>query len=186
MEQATVAQRSSWFGSGLFVIASAACCCLAVPPAVAAAEPGPCSANPESRQLDYWIGDWTVTIPGGSGSSASKVYLSLDKCLVVESWDNGKGHNGENMFAYSSDDKSWRGMFADNQGRVHVFVDAKVASGCAEFYGPSRGPNGEDVLNRITVVRITRDRVDQRWEKSTDHGITWTTAYRGEYRRKSS
>jgi hypothetical protein len=89
------------------------------------------------------------------------------------------------MFAYSSDDKSWRGMFADNQGRVHVF-EGRVARGSAEFVGPSRGPNGEAVLNRIEVVRVTADKIEQSWEKSTDNGVTWTMEFQGDYARKKS
>jgi hypothetical protein len=157
--------------------------CLAAPSAVLAQDPGTCPASTESRQLDFWLGDWTVSYPGMSATSSSKVHLSLDKCLVVESWVGGKGHQGENMFAYSSDDKSWHGMFADNEGRVHVFA-GKVAQGSAEFTGPSRGPHGEAVLNRIKIVRLSDGQVQQTWEKSRDHGTTWSTEFQGEYARK--
>jgi hypothetical protein len=102
---------------------------------------------------------------------------------LVESWDDGRGHQGENLFAYSADDKSWHGMFADNQGRVHAFT-GKVRSGLAEFYGPSRGPKGEAVLNRIRVVRVASDKVEQSWEKSEDNGTSWTAVFKGEYSRK--
>jgi hypothetical protein len=77
-------------------------------------------------------------------------------------------------------------MFADNQGRVHVFVDGKVASGTADFSGPSLGSDGETVVNRVRIVRISPEKVEQIWEKSTDHGTTWTTEFRGEYSRKKS
>jgi putative sterol carrier protein len=56
------------------------------------------------------------------------VTLSLDKCLAVENWDGGGGHRGQNVFGYSADDKNWYGMFADNQGRVHVFTSGKVGT----------------------------------------------------------
>jgi hypothetical protein len=134
--------------------------------------------------LDFWLGDWTVSYPGAPGGSTSRVSLSLDKCLVVESWEGGKGHKGENMFAYSADDKSWHGMFADNQGRVHVF-EGTVESGTAEFRGPSRSAKGESVLNRIRVARLSENKVEQSWEKSTDKGATWNTEFRGEYLRKN-
>jgi len=149
-----------------------------------AAADAPCPANSESRGLDFWLGDWTVTYPGASAASTSKVSLDLDQCLVVESWRGGKGHSGKNFLAYSSDDQSWHGMFADNEGRVHVF-EGKVAPGLAEFYGPSLAADGQAVLNRIKVKRVRPDKVEQTWEKSTDKGTTWTIVFSGEYSRQS-
>ena len=146
-------------------------------------DPAACAANTENRQLDYWLGDWKIGAEGSSGNAHSKVSLSLDKCLVVENWDGGRGHYGQNVFGYSADDKSWYGMFADNEGRVHVFTSGKVSSGVAQFEGTSRGPNGETVLNRVKVVQVSRDKVEQTWEKSTDKGATWNVAFRGEYSR---
>jgi hypothetical protein len=152
-------------------------------PAQAAPAPAACAANSENRQLDYWIGDWDVTTPGTSNVSTSKIHFALDKCLVVEHWGGAERHSGENFLGYSADDKSWHGLFADNRGRVHVFVDGKVEGGTAEFSGQSHGPNGESVLNRVTIVRKSADKVEQTWEKSTDSGATWTAVYRGEYSR---
>jgi hypothetical protein len=152
--------------------------------ALAELDAGACSENSQSRQLDFWRGDWIVTYPGMPGSAASNVSLDLNQCLLIESWDGGKGHSGKNMFAYSSDDKSWHGMFADNQGRVHVF-EGKVAAGKAEFSGPSVGADGRTVQNRIKVVRVSADKVEQSWEKSIDNGATWTMEFRGEYSRKN-
>ena len=87
------------------------------------------------------------------------------------------------MFAYSPEEKTWYGMFADNTGRVHVFSDGKVASGIAEFRGTSHGPKGETVLNKVKAGPHRCARVEQTWQKSTDNGATWTTEFRGEYAR---
>jgi hypothetical protein len=171
--------------SRLLIAGAVICISLASQP-YCAAEAGPCSTNPESRQLDFWLGDWNIAGPGSSPSATSAVTVALDKCIIVESWDGGRGHKGQNWFGYSPDDKSWHGMFADNQGRVHVFVDGKVASGSAEFSGPSRGANGETTLNRVRIVRIGTDAVEQIWEKSFDSGATWRTEFRGEYSRKKT
>jgi hypothetical protein len=184
MKQNRFARSSMWSKSVLLVIAVGGWLCLVASSAVAAVDSGSCSANSQSRQLDFWLGDWTVTYPGMPGSAASKVDLELDQCLLVERWDGGKGHKGENFFAYSADDKTWHGMFADNQCRVHIF-EGKVAGGSAEFTGPSRGSNGETVLNRIKVVRVDANKVQQSWEKSTDNGATWTMEFNGEYSRKN-
>jgi hypothetical protein len=173
-------QIFTWLKIFLFV-AIALCSYRAAPPAFANPT---CSANPESRRMDFWLGDWTVTYPGMPGSANSKVYVELDKCMIVESWGGGKGHSGKNMFAYSDDDKSWYGMFADNQGRVHVF-EGKVVNGSGEFTGPSRGPNGKTVLNKIRIMRGNVNQVQQSWEKSTDNGATWTMEFHGDYTRKN-
>lgn len=155
-----------------------------LPQAFAAAGEEPCISNPGNRALDFWLGQWTISAPGGTPSATSTVALELDKCLVVERWDGGRGHTGENLFGYSADDQSWHGLFADNEGRVHVFVDGKSSTGLAQFSGPSRGPNGETILNRVTIRRIDANNVEQVWEKSSDGGKTWSTAFRGEYTRK--
>ena len=145
--------------------------------------PDSCATNSENRQLDYWLGNWKVGAEGSSGNAHSTVSLLLDKCLVVENWDGGRSHSGQNIFGYSADDKSWYGMFADNEGRVHVFTSGKIASGTAEFEGTSRGPNGESVLNRVKVIRLNSNKVEQTWEKSTDNGAIWKVVFRGEYSR---
>jgi hypothetical protein len=176
--------RSSGLCRTVLLVVLVGAFCLAMNAVAAAVDSEACSTNSQSRQMDFWLGDWTVTYPGMPGSAASKVSLDLDQCLVVESWDGGKGHTGKNMFAYSSDDKSWHGMFADNQGRVHVF-EGKVTPGSAVFTGPSRGPDGQTVLNRVKVLRLAANKVEQSWEKSKDNGVTWAMEFQGEYSRKN-
>ena len=178
MKQLTIQGSSLQLGAVLALLAIAA----ALP---AHAATTTCSTNSEIRQLDYWLGTWTVSAPGSADTSTARVSLSLDHCLFTENWDNGKGHAGQDMFAYSPDDNSWHGMFADNEGRVHLFDRGKVAAGTAEFEGPSRGPQGEAVLNRVKLVRVSPNKLQQTWEKSTDNGATWNTIFRGEYSRKT-
>lgn len=165
--------------AGACVVVAAILCMISS--AAAASNDQPCAGTQETRQLDYWVGKWTMG--SGPDSSTSTVTLSLDKCVFVEHWENGKGHVTEKMFGYSPEDKNWYGMFADNQGRVHVFVDGKVSPESAEFRGPSKGENGQPILNRLKVTRLSADKIEESWEKSTDNGNTWTTAYRASYSR---
>jgi hypothetical protein len=69
-----------------------------------------CATNPGNRQLDYWLGNWKIGAEASSGNAHSTVSLSLNKCLVVENWDGGRGHSGQNVFGYSADDKNWYGI----------------------------------------------------------------------------
>jgi hypothetical protein len=153
-------------------------------PTFAASESATCSDDSEARQLDFWLGEWTVTFPGAAGSGSSRVYLALDQCLLTESWDSGTGLKGENTFAYSPDDKAWHGLYADNRGRSHVF-DGQVKSGHAEFAGPSHSSKGQLMLNRVKLERLTNNTLRQTWEKSADDGATWKLEFRGDYSRKN-
>lgn len=141
----------------------------------------PCASG-EHRELDFWLGNWSVSANGASVGK-SKVELALDQCLIVENWEGAKHHSGEKIFAYSPEDHGWYGMFADNEGRMHVFTEGKVMAGVAEFQGTSRGPNGETVLNRMKLARSGADKVEETWEKSSDHGASWNVVYRGVYSR---
>jgi hypothetical protein len=153
-----------------------------VQPITSVAADTPTAANPESRQLDFWVGNWTVTAPGSAPNAVSVVRLELDKSLLIESWDGGRGHKGENVFAYSADDKTWHGMFTDNRGRVHVLTGKEIKPGLVEFTGTS----GADQMDRVRVKKISDEKVVENWDKSTDHGATRKTEFRGEYSRKSS
>ncbi len=167
----------------LFVLVAVAWLTVA-PYSFAKTAAGVCGSDSEIRKLGYWVGDWTMTASDGApGKVISKVNLSLDNCMVTEHWDGGTGHITEKMFAYSPDDKSWYGMFADNEGRAHVFLSGTVTANSAEFRGPSRGPKGEEVLNRLTIVQQSPKKVQETWEKSTDRGSSWTTVYRADYTR---
>lgn len=157
----------------------------ALPLDAQAAQEGAACATTERRALDFWLGEWSIAAPGSAADATSNVSLDLGQCVVVERWQGERNHSGENLFGYSADEQSWHGLFADNQGRVHVFLQGKVASGTAEFTGPSRGPQGESVLNKITVRRIDADHVEQMWQKSTDSGKSWTKQFVLEYTRKA-
>ena len=152
-------------------------------PAHAAAAVPPCAANAQGRGLDFWLGHWTIADGEQPSRATSVVSLELGQCLVVESWSDAAGHRGENLFGYNVDSGTWNGMFADNRGRFHLFDHGTASAGKAELYGSSRGPHGEAILNRISLVRTTRDHVVQTWQKSADGGLTWTTVFQGQYTR---
>lgn len=169
----------------LVLISIASACMALTPQAFGTTTVSSCATAAESRQLDFWVGTWAIGGHGAAANASSNVSLTLDKCVVIERWDGGRGHRGENIFAYSADDKHWHGMFVDNEGRVHTFQDGKASPDGLTFSGPSIGPDGASVLNRVQIIRIGPDRVDQVWEKSADNGSTWSTAFRGEYSRKN-
>lgn len=61
-----------------------ALCLLPAVSAFAAPDANSCAKNPDTRQLDYWLGIWTLPDANGSGTTTSSVHLSLDQCMFVE------------------------------------------------------------------------------------------------------
>lgn len=163
-------------------IAASACLLAALPSRAVAGQP-PCAADAQGRALDFWLGHWTVSDGEQPNRATSVVSLQLGECLVVENWSDAAGHRGENLFGYNLDSKTWGGMFADNRGHIHIFAQGTVAGNRAEFDGGSRGPNGKEILNRISIVRDTTDDIEQTWQQSADGGITWRTVFQGKYSR---
>ncbi|HEV2270894.1 MAG TPA: hypothetical protein VGR92_15680 [Steroidobacteraceae bacterium] len=155
-------------------------------PAGAAVGPPACVANSQGSGLGFWLGHWNISDAELPSRATSVVSLELGQCLVVENWSDAAGHRGENLFGYNLDSRTWNGMFADNEGRIHLFDHGTVAAGKAEFYGRSLGPDGKTVLNRVAIVRKSPDDVEQTWQKSADNGATWTTAFRGKYSRSGA
>ena len=179
MKRNRVVRRPMLIKPLVFLVMIAAWIVLTPYSAYGTADGTPCSANSESRQLDFWLGDWRVTYPDAPGSSSSRVYTELDQCLLIESWSGGKGHRGENMFAYSANDKGWRGMFTDNQGRVH----ALEGQGCV---GLGRVLRTKPRCKWKGSAKSNPDRSSQRGHSRTvvgeigrqrrhlDDGIPWT------------
>jgi hypothetical protein len=169
--------------NALLFLAVAVSPCLAAPAARAPGDRPPCVANAQGRRLDFWLGHWIVTDREQPSHATSVVSLELGKCLVVENWNDAAGHRGENLFGYNLDSNTWSGLFADNRGHIHIFGHGTVTAGKADFYGSSGGPHGKAILNRISIVLVTPNNVEQTWQQSADNGTTWTTVFRGEYSR---
>jgi hypothetical protein len=145
-----------------------------------------CATSSQARALDYWVGDWSVSSGGKANSGQSRVSLSLDKCLVTEDWgSNTSSHDGQNALAYDALDRKWYGLFVDNDGRVHP-LSGSVNAGVADLRGPSVEPDGSTTLNRVRILQISADRVEQSWEKSADKGKSWTMVFRMDYSRRKS
>ena len=55
-------------------------------------QPKPC-AEPEQKQLDFWVGEWDLTWPGNNagetGHGTNSVRRILDGCIVEENFSGG-------------------------------------------------------------------------------------------------
>ncbi len=101
--------------------------------------------------LNFWVGNWKVSDPGGREIGTSKIELGLDGCQLTETWLSGAQYRGSNVHAYSGEDRRWHQLNVDNRGHVHAFAGAPKGRGL-EYSGTSRNEAGQAVLHCMEIV----------------------------------
>ena len=144
----------------------------------------PCAASPESRQFDFWIGEWDVRNPQGQLAGTSSIQLILGDCVIFENWTSGGGaYTGKSFNLYNSSLKKWQQFWADDKGGVLEFA-GEYKDNELRYTGESLDPKGNRIMHRLTFFNLSPGRVRQLWEQSTDNAKTWTIAFDGLYVRK--
>ena len=145
----------------------------------------PCRYRPESRQFDFWVGDWEVfdNQRGGARVGHSHVERIIGDCVIFENWTGGMGGTGKSFNAYNTQTGAWQQNWMDNSGTVTNYGDGHFADGHLSFIAHNVDPTGAKWLDRLTFFDLGPDRVRQFSERSDDDGKTWSTIYDFEYRR---
>jgi hypothetical protein len=158
----------------------------AAPPAQTAPaqpRPNPCDA-PEFRQFDFWIGRWDVKNSDGSRTLGSNVIEPLaGKCGVHENWTGAAGGTGRSLNTFQRTDGKWHQVWVGAGGGLLHLIGGLEGSAMV-LEGPSPGPNGTTVRNRVTWTPLPDGRVRQHWQTSSDAGSTWIVSFDGYYEKK--
>ena len=170
---------------------AAALAALAVPAALGqtpSAAPAPlvgCDSE-ESRQFDFWVGEWEV-YPAAqpetkvADSLIEKLYAG---CAIRENWMPLSGADGGSLSAYVSADKGWRQTWVDSSGGFVEFAGG-FADGKMTIEGVWPQPGKPEQITRMTYSVLEDGSVRQFGEASDDDGATWAPAFDLIYRRKA-
>lgn len=156
----------------------------AAPRTPAAAQTSPRCAGPEFRQLDFWIGTWTVTDPDGDVMGESTVVPTLDGCAVREDWSSGQMH-GTSINAFDKPEAVWRQMWVDNLGAV-LRLAGDWQQDRMVLVGDRLGSDGKTRRLRVTLSQRDDGTLRQVQERSEDGGRTWTVIFEGRYTPKGA
>jgi len=137
---------------------------------------------PQYRQLDFWVGDWNVTV-GGKPAGTNAVTQEESGCLVHEHWAGAAGGTGQSFNFYDRTDDRWHQMWVSSTGNT-LFLSGQYADGKLVYRGTAPGSNGAPAQQRLTFFRNADGTVRQLWESSSD-GKQWQTVFDGLYERKS-
>lgn len=142
----------------------------------------PCTASPEFRQLDFWIGEWDVQ-SSGQPVGKSSVQLILGDCVIFENWTGAMGMNGKSFNLYDATRNKWQQTWVSDRGSITEF-SGEFKDNKMEYLTEVTGADGSKSLRRMTLFNLGQDRVRQLSEATTDGGKTWNTQFDFIYIRK--
>jgi hypothetical protein len=148
--------------------------------------PTPCADAPERHRFDFWIGEWTVTGPTGSGPAGSSSIQSVSGgCALLENWTSGNGGHGKSLNAYNPATGQWQQYWIGQDGNPTEFRESSWAGSSLVFraHVPVTGKSPATEM-RLTFTPVDSNTVRQHGESSADGGVTWKTTYDLLYHRK--
>ena len=158
---------------------------LAVALAAGAQSPPAGCTSPESRQLDFWVGEWNLayTQDGKAATSRNRITKILDGCAILEEFDGAPDNPlaGRSVSMYDARAKRWKQVWVDNTGAWLDFTGG-LENGRMVF-SREAGRDGKRFRQRMVFDDVTRDALTWRWQRSDDAGRTWKTLWEIAYRR---
>jgi hypothetical protein len=139
--------------------------------------------QPESRQFDFWLGEWDVFDPLGKLGGRSSIESIAEGNGILENWTDSSGTTGKSLNVFNPEKDCWQQFWVGN-GTPVLEMSGGMVNGSMVLAGTRRGRSGGKVTDRITWTPDADGSVRQHWESSSDGGRTWRDIFVGIYRRR--
>lgn len=143
----------------------------------ASVAPAPCRADANYRRFDFWVGNWRVTTVAGQQVGTSHVDMVSGGCALLENWRDMRGSEGKSLNTYDPSTRAWRQFWVGQGGAVTDYSVSEWQGTSLVFTARTRGPNGADLVQRLTFTPLDGGVVRQFGEASSDGGKTWGSSY---------
>jgi hypothetical protein len=158
----------------LLLVAANVCAAQTAAPAAA-----PCmdaQLHPEYRQLDFWVGEWTV-YKDKEKLSDVKVEKVLKDCALAETWTaSGHGNDGLGLSTYNPLNKKWEYFWVADRGYTSHFT-GQLLKDEMQFVIEQPTPDGKIKLRHWSLIKLPDGGVRELSVGSLDNGQHWTTEY---------
>ena len=144
--------------------------------------PDPCAA-PQTREFDFWIGDWDVFLPNGKQAGMNRIER-IYGCVLHESWKAAK-MGGQSFNRYDGVRGVWHQTWVDSMGTLLLLEGGMKDGAMVMTDGTVPGRKADAPLNEIRWTRNDDGTLRQLWRVTTDGGKTWSTAFDGKYVRST-
>jgi hypothetical protein len=130
--------------------------------------------------LDFWLGDWSVSWPEGTGTNS--IRRILDGRVIEEVFEcrdaDGSVLLGRSLSVRDRADDTWRQTWVDSSGAyldlVGVESEGRISFGRT---------TPEGVRQRMVWLNVTEDAFRWEWQRSEGDGGPWTVTWALDYRR---
>ena len=141
--------------------------------------------SPESKQLDFWVGEWELSYVenGKPGKSRNRITKTLDGCAVLEEFSGAPGTklDGRSYSTYDRLTRRWKQTWVDNTASYLDFTGG-MQDGRMVFAREMQR-DGKTVGQRMVFEDVKRDSLKWLWQRSEDGGRNWDTQWEIQYRR---
>jgi len=148
--------------------------------------PGYGCDTPESRQFDFWVGDWELSYvdEGRAATSRNRITKILDGCGLLEEFSGGSGTRlqGRSLSTFDRVTGKWKQTWIDNTASYLDFTGGMV-DGRMVLTREAGSITGRRFLQRMVWQDIRADGLKWLWQRSDDEGQSWTTLWEIDYKR---
>ena len=138
----------------------------------------------DGTELDFWLGTWTVTWEGGSGTNRLERILGgrvIHERFEGHTDDGSAPLRGQSWSVFEPARRLWRQTWVDDQGGYLDLVGERVDGSFAFVRdAPERG---EGARQRMVFRDVADDSFRWTWELSVDGGATWEVRWEIAYLR---
>ena len=154
----------------------------------AAAQPAPTygCATPESKQFDFWVGEWEANYAAADGKvakSRNRVTRILDGCAILEEFSGAPGTklNGHSVSTYDRNARQWKQTWVDNTASYLDFKGGMEEGRMVLARDAER--EGKKFRQRMVWQDVRPEAFKWLWQRSDDGGATWATQWEIDYKR---
>jgi hypothetical protein len=142
----------------------------------------PCEADPRRAALDFWVGSFDVTGPGGQKVGTNVITRDQRGCVLLERWTDAWGATGTSFTWMDGASGRWRQLWVDDGGRTAEYDGTFVEPGRLVMEARTVSPSGDEGQSRGTWTANPDGTVRQVFERLADDG-TWQVTFDGLYTR---
>ena len=149
--------------------------------------PPPGCEDPAFRQLDFWIGDWSLSwdkADGSKGRGTNSISREYDGCVIYEEFSSPEMEfEGMSVSTYDRTIESWRQTWVDDQGGYYDLVGGPAEGEDHAFALELARLSDDTPYLRMIWQDVTEDSLTWRWQGKTGPGAEWTDRWVIEYAR---